>query len=331
MMLLYMSKSKKLKKQKTTKSSVNASQVPNSTDQASRSPLDFVVVALQGGAMGIANTIPGVSGGTMAFIFGIYEELLDSIKAIGHKEVWQAVFKGKIGKAFQQVNGLFLLSLVVGIGVAILVVARVLERTLDSNPVIVWSFFFGLILASVWSVGRRITNWNTQTILAFVIGTVSAFLLVGLSPSQTPESAWFLLLAGAIAVCALILPGLSGSLILVLMGKYKFILNAVNEGDLVSLGLLVLGGLIGLVLFAQVVSWLFKKYPNVTIAVLTGFVLGSLRKVWPWQLVDGKFSVNINPPIGQAGGWEEFVLAMIAALIGMVLVFWMDVVSKEKA
>jgi len=286
---------------------------------------------LQGGAMGIANTIPGVSGGTMAFIFGIYEELLDSIKSIANREVWQAVFRGRIDKAWQMVNGWFLLSLVVGIGVAILVVARVLEHTLESNPVIVWSFFFGLILASVWSVGRRITNWNVTTILAFVIGTVSAFLLVGLSPSETPESAWFLLLAGAIAVCALILPGLSGSLILVLMGKYKFILNAVNEGDLVSLGLLVLGGLIGLVLFAQVVSWLFKKYPNVTIAVLTGFVLGSLRKVWPWQLVDGKFSVNINPPIGQMGGWQEFLLALVAAIIGMIVVVLIDANGKEES
>jgi len=259
----------------------------------------------------------------MAFIFGIYEELLDSIKSIANREVWQAVFRGRIDKAWQMVNGWFLLSLVVGIGVAILV--------LESNPVIVWSFFFGLILASVWSVGRRITNWNVTTILAFVIGTVSAFLLVGLSPSETPESAWFLLLAGAIAVCALILPGLSGSLILVLMGKYKFILNAVNEGDLVSLGLLVLGGLIGLVLFAQVVSWLFKKYPNVTIAVLTGFVLGSLRKVWPWQLVDGKFSVNINPPIGQMGGWQEFLLALVAAIIGMIVVVLIDANGKEES
>ncbi len=296
----------------------------------SRNVLNYLILALQGGAMGIANTIPGVSGGTMAFIFGIYEELLDSIKSIAHKEVWQAVFRGRIDKAWQMVNGWFLLSLVVGIGVAILVVARVLEHTLESNPVTVWSFFFGLILASVWSVGRRITRWSFQTILAFVIGTVSAFLIVGLSPSQTPESAWFLLLAGVIAVCALILPGLSGSLILVLMGKYQFILSAVNNGDLLSLGLVVLGGLIGLILFAQVVSWLFKKYPNVTIAVLTGFVLGSLRKVWPWQLVDGKFSININPPIGQVGGWQEFVIALLAALIGMILVVLIDAGGEKK-
>lgn len=316
MMIIFMSKSTKFN--------------PIEKSQKPRKLIEYFVLALQGAAMGIANTIPGVSGGTMAFIFGIYEELLDSIKSIAHKEVWQAIFRGRIDKAWQIVNGWFLLSLVVGIGVAILVVARVLEHTLDANPVIVWSFFFGLILASVWSVGRRITTWNIQTMLAFIIGTVSAFLLVGISPTQTPESAWFLLLAGAIAVCALILPGLSGSLILVLMGKYQFILAAVNSGDLVSLGLLVLGGLIGLVLFAQVVSWLFKTFPNITIAVLTGFVLGSLRKVWPWQLVDGKFSVNINPPIGQVGGWQEFSLALLAAIVGMILVVLIDFGGQEK-
>ena len=215
--------------------------------------------------MGSADVVPGVSGGTMAFIMGIYEELLDSVRSIGRQEFWQALLKFQIPAAFQAVNGFFLISLFVGIVAAVLTLAPILEGLLENQPILLWSFFFGLVIASVLMVSKRIPKWQVPHWIALVVGAVVAYWIVGLVPTQTPESWWFLMLSGAIAICAMILPGISGSFILVLLSKYQFFISAVTERDLVSIAMAGIGALVGLVTFAQLLSWLFKRYHDATV------------------------------------------------------------------
>jgi putative membrane protein len=234
--------------------------------------------------MGAADVVPGVSGGTMAFILGIYEELVDSIRNVARPPLWRALLGGRIGEAFAAINGRFLVAVGAGILTAVLSLARGISWLLRNEPVLLWSFFFGLVLASVLVVGQRIPRWTPALWGALALGTVVAFWLVGLVPAQTTEAAWFIFLSGALAICAMILPGISGSFVLVLLGKYQFILDAVNSRDLATLAVFVSGIAVGIVSFAQVLGYLFRRYHDVTVAVLTGLMLGSLRKVWPWKL-----------------------------------------------
>ena len=287
---------------------------------------------LYGAAMGAANTVPGVSAGTMALIFNIYEKLLDSIKAFAQADFWRALVGLRLRDAWAIVNGGFLLSLGVGVLLALLVVAYWLERLLESHPSLVWAFFFGLILASLWSVGRRVRQWSLTTITVLSLGALAAFFLVSLTPAQTPNSWWFLLLAGALAVCALILPGISGALVLVLLGKYEFVVAAVNARDFLSLAILALGGIIGILGFAQILSYLFKHYYNLTLALLTGFILGSLRKVWPWQVLEGEFSRNVLPVWMVNGAFNgEIIWALLLALFAFGLVVVVDIQGSDTA
>lgn len=239
---------------------------------------------LRGVCMGAADVVPGVSGGTMAFILGIYEELVDSIRNVARPPLWRALLGGRIGEAFAAINGRFLVAVGAGILTAVLSLARGISWLLRNEPVLLWSFFFGLVLASVLVVGQRIPRWTPALWGALALGTVVAFWLVGLVPAQTTEAAWFIFLSGALAICAMILPGISGSFVLVLLGKYQFILDAVNSRDLATLAVFVSGIAVGIVSFAQVLGYLFRRYHDVTVAVLTGLMLGSLRKVWPWKL-----------------------------------------------
>lgn len=245
---------------------------------------DYAIIALKGVCMGASDVVPGVSGGTMAFILGIYEELIDSIRTVGRSEFIQAVIGFKIGKIFEILNWQFLLAIAIGIGAAIVSLAGILEYLLENQPVFLWSFFFGLVIASILMVQKSVRNWSAGPFATLIIGTIGAYFLVGLVPAQTPNSWWFLVLSGMIAICAMILPGISGSFILVLMGKYQFVLNAVTERDVVSLGFIAIGAVIGLVTFAQVLGWLFKNYHDLTVALLIGLMLGSLRKIWPWKV-----------------------------------------------
>lgn len=251
----------------------------------SRSLLDYLTLVVKGFCMGSADVVPGVSGGTMAFILGIYEELLSSIRMIGQPRFFQAVVNFRIQDATRIINLPFLGAILIGIVLAVLTLAPGLEWLLAHHPVYLWSFFFGLVVASVITVSRRIAAWTPLLWITLLIGTVVAWQIVGLSPTQTPESWWFLMLSGAIAICAMILPGISGSFILVILGKYQFFITAVNQRDLLSLVLAGVGALVGLVTFAQVLSWLFKRYHDVTVALLTGLMVGSLRKIWPWKEV----------------------------------------------
>lgn len=286
--------------------------------------------------MGSADVVPGVSGGTMAFILGIYEELIQSIRMVGRPEFVRAVLGLRIRQALELVNAAFLAAILAGIVLAVVTLAPGIEWLLLHQPVLLWSFFFGLVLASVFTVSKRIRRWTPGLWLSLAVGMVGAYLLVGMVPVQTPETWWFLFLSGALAICAMILPGISGSFILVLLGKYQFFVSAVNQRDLVSLALAGMGAAVGLVSFAQVLGWLFKRYHDPTVALLTGLMLGSLRKVWPWKetvafITDRHGAIlptverNVLPPLTVQGAFNlEILYALGLALVGFGLVMLID-------
>lgn len=234
--------------------------------------------------MGAADVVPGVSGGTIAFITGIYEELLISIKSID-KTAIQTLFRFELATFWKTINGNFLLAVLLGIATSILSLAKLVTSLLESHPIHIWSFFFGLILISAPLVMREIKKWNVAAILSLLIGVVISYLLTILTPSQTPEAYWFIFIAGALAICAMILPGISGAFILLLLGKYEFIVNALIQMNIPVILVFILGCITGLLSFSRVLSWVLEKYHTVTIALLAGFMLGSLNKVWPWKEV----------------------------------------------
>ncbi len=219
----------------------------------------------------------------MAFILGIYEELIESIRAFGRRDVLTALARIRLREVFALINWKFLLAVGTGIGIAVLTLARGLGWLLENHPVYVWSFFFGLVLASVIAVSRRIDRWPPLLGVTLVLGAVASYIIVGLLPLETPEAWWFLFVAGAMGSCAMILPGISGAFILLLLGKYKFVLDAIKSFDIGSLVFVVAGAVVGLVSFSQVLGWMFRKYHDLIVALLTGLMLGSLRKVWPWK------------------------------------------------
>lgn len=293
--------------------------------------------------MGACDVVPGVSGGTMAFILGIYEELIESVRMIGDPAFVKTALQLRLREALSLLNWKFLLSVGAGVGIAVLSLAHALEWLLVNHPVFLWSFFFGLVLASVFVVGQRVADWGPSRVLALLIAAGAAFSIVGLVPAQTPESWWFLFLSGALAICAMILPGVSGAFILLLLGKYQFVLSAVTQRDVVSLAIVAAGAAIGLVTFAQILSWLFSRYHDLTVAMLTGLMLGSLRKVWPWKedvswLRDGNgdflldsagqriaaAQIEIPPPLTTGAEMTEFTIAVTLALAGLLAILLLD-------
>lgn len=308
---------------------------------------DYFGLTLRGMAMGAADIVPGVSGGTMAFILGIYEELINSIKSLANPAFYRALRERRIRDALAVINFWFLLAVVGGIGIAVLTLAAGLEHLLTNQPILVWSFFFGLVLASVTAVSRRVKHWGAGSAVALVIGAVGAWLLVGLVPVQTPNDWWFLILSGAIAICAMILPGISGSFLLVLLGKYQYVLSAVNERDLATVGLVGFGAVIGIILFSQLLSWVFAHYHDVTIALLIGLMVGSLRKVWPWkedldwlrnaagQFVlnsDGQQIVTVQKNVlpALANPADQLVAAVALAVFGFLLVLAIEYLAARQ-
>lgn len=242
----------------------------------------YVGLTAKGFCMGASDVVPGVSGGTMAFILGIFEELIQAIRSFDLKSL-RLLFTLKFGRFLNAVSWEFLLSVGVGILLAIFTLARGLAWLLENKPVFIWSFFLGLILASVLTVSRRVTHWRPGTWLSFFLGLAGIYFLVGLVPGSTPNDSWFLFLSGATAVCAMILPGISGSFILVLMGKYQYILEAVNQRDFEVLLIVAAGAVIGIMAFSRLLGWILKRYHDLMVALLIGLMLGSLRKIWPWK------------------------------------------------
>ncbi len=244
---------------------------------------EAILLYFKGLGMGGADVVPGVSGGTIALITGIYEELLSSIKAID-LEAFRLLIKFQWKASWEKINGNFLVVLLAGIATSVLSLSKVITFLLKNHPIPVWSFFFGLIIISAILVLRNIVKWRAVTAVALALGILVAFLITEATPASTPEGAWFIFLSGAIAICAMILPGISGSFILLIMGKYEYIFNALNERNWLVIFTFIVGCITGLLSFARVISWLFKKYHDHTIALLSGFMIGSLNKVWPWKV-----------------------------------------------
>ncbi|MDX1602623.1 MAG: DUF368 domain-containing protein [Salinimicrobium sediminis] len=248
-----------------------------------RSFKDYLIISVKGMAMGAADVVPGVSGGTIAFISGIYEELINTISGvkIGLLRTWkEAGFKAM----WQELNGNFIVALLSGILLSIFTVMRLANYLLENHPILIWAFFFGLVLASVYYVAKQIPKWTFNVFLFLLIGAAIAFYLSSLPPMAAAASELFLLFAGAIAICAMILPGISGAFILVLLGAYKTVSEAAHDFDIKTLGIVALGAVFGLLSFSRLLKWLFVNYSTLTLATLTGFIAGSLNKIWPWKL-----------------------------------------------
>jgi putative membrane protein len=243
----------------------------------------YSTIALKGLGMGAADVVPGVSGGTIAFITGIYDELLASIKNLPKAFAHLPANKFNLKIFMEEANLGFLLSLLAGIVLSFLSLAKIITSLLKNHPVPVWSFFFGLILASVWFVLKDIDKWKPSHFVSLVTGIAAGYLITVIGPSQTPDTMWFIFISGAAAICAMILPGISGSFILLLLGKYEYMLHAINNLDLIVICVFALGAASGLISFSHFLSWLLKKYRFVTIAFLGGMMFGSLNKIWPWK------------------------------------------------
>jgi len=302
-----------------------------------RNFIHYLVITLKGMAMGAADVVPGVSGGTIAFISGIYEELLTSISSIKFSSI--KLLKDKGFKVFwKTINGNFLMALVIGIFISILSLAKLISWLLENEPILVWSFFFGLVLASILFIGKQITKWTILSIVLFLVGALVAYYITTLQPLVSENSSpLFLFLAGAIAICAMILPGISGSFILVLLGAYKPVLDAIHNRDFKLLAILASGAIIGLLTFSKVLKWLFNHYKNLTLAVLTGFILGSLNKIWPWKetLTWRTNSEGIKVPFNEQSispfsfeGDAQFTMAIVLAIIGFAVIIILEQVAK---
>lgn len=240
------------------------------------------LVYCKGLVMGAADIVPGVSGGTMAFITGIYERLIDALKAIGPATLVKCRHEG-IGAAWARIDGTFLLFLLAGVGTSIVGLAGVITYLLHTYPIELWSFFFGLIVVSAVHIARQIGVWRSRDLWAMAAGCMMGYILTQLTPAEVEPSAALLVVAGSIAICAMMLPGVSGSFILLMFGLYAPILEAIRGFQLDVLVLFGAGCVIGLLAFSRILSWLLHHYHNPTLAFLTGIMVGSLNKVWPWK------------------------------------------------
>lgn len=255
--------------------------------------------------MGAADVVPGVSGGTIAFISGIYEELIDSISKVnfGALKVW----KNEGFKAFwNHINGTFFVVLFSGIGISIFSLAKVVMYLLEAHPVLLWSFFFGLIVASVLLVGKTIKKWGIEEMGTLLGGITIALYISSIQATGSIEAPWYILFSGALAICAMILPGISGAFILVILGSYHVVYGAIEERDLMIIGLFGAGCIIGLLTFARLLKYLFAKFKSVTVSLLTGFMIGALYKVWPW-----KVRVGDAPVVVHSDGREDWMMDVV--------------------
>lgn len=289
-------------------------------------------VAARGLAMGAADVVPGVSGGTIAFITGIYEELLDSISRIGPVTL-KTLFKEGLAAAWQQANGTFLVALFAGILTSIFSLAKLISFLLSSHPILVWSFFFGLIIASTVPIVRHISNWSWGTVVALALGMATAILVSEIRPTQIAATPLSLFLSGAIAICAMILPGISGSFILLVIGIYPQVIAAVHQFNVTALGFFAAGAACGLLLFSRLLSWLMHRFPARTLSFLVGILIGSLKIVWPWKLPAALENEKLAPVLSNTlpgiysevtGEASHIVGAIICALLAVALVLLIE-------
>ena len=302
-----------------------------------RNLLQYIFITLKGIAMGAADVVPGVSGGTIAFISGIYEELITSINNINLSLI--KIWKNEGFNSFwKKLNGNFLVALFLGIFISLFSLATLVSWLLENEPVLLWSFFFGLVAASIFFVGKEITRWNMGTIIILILGAAIAYFITTLPASENATSLPYLFISGALAVCAMILPGISGAFILVLLGSYKTILDAVHERNIQVILTVAIGAIFGLLSFAKLLKWMFSHYKNLTLALLTGFIIGSLNKIWPWKLVlETKIIGDKIIPLKEQNvfpsnfeGDPQLMFAIIAAIIGFSLIFILEKVASKK-
>lgn len=302
---------------------------------------NYPLLILRGCAMGAADVVPGVSGGTIAFITGIYEELIDSIKAVDLQAV-KLLLKFKLAEFWKKINGNFLISVIAGIGISIFSLAKLMTWLLENHPIYIWSFFFGLIIASSVLVAKEIKKWNIFTVISLILGAVIAYGITVMTPSETPDSWWFIILSGVIAICAMILPGISGAFILLLMGKYTYILGAVSAFNIGVLLLFAVGAVAGITSFSHLLSWLLKHHHTATVSLLTGFMVGSLNKVWPWKetlqtytdshgVEKALVESNISPVhFGELTGSDPLLWqAILMCIAGFLLIWGIETLGRK--
>ena len=291
--------------------------------------LKNIIVAVKGACMGAADVIPGVSGGTIAFIMGIYDDFVGSLAAINGEAV-KLLFKGQFKAFWKHINGSFLLSLVIGIGISVISLAGLMQMLLSDFPIQTWAFFFGLIVASSIFIIRGISGWKLREGLFLIFGVILGVTICTLSPTQTPDGLWFIFLSGAIAICAMILPGISGSFILLILGKYQYIMGVISDlvsgvefgRNLLILGVFAIGAVVGILGFSKFLHWLLARWNKETLIVLAGFIIGSLVKVWPWSNPEALAQAD-------AAGSMLYGSAALFALIGLSLVTGIELIGKR--
>ncbi|RZN82108.1 MAG: DUF368 domain-containing protein [Winogradskyella sp.] len=317
-----------------------------------RSFFSYLTISLKGIAMGAADVVPGVSGGTIAFISGIYEELIESIDNVnlGVFKVWKTSgFK----TAWTSINGNFLLSLFMGIAISILSLAKLIKWLLHNEPILLWSFFFGLVLASILYIAKQIKGWSPLVIAAIILTSVLSYFITLAEPFASPDSPYYLLFCGFIAIIAMILPGVSGAFILLILGAYQTAIDTVNNlreglftGNMelfkdafISFILLAIGAVIGIKVFSKILNWMFKHKKNITLAILTGFMIGSLNKIWPWKeiLTTRLNSEGIEVPLLEKSilpqrfnGDSQLVMAIVFIIIGFLTILILERLGKGK-
>lgn len=287
-----------------------------------------IVVALKGYAMGAANVIPGVSGGTIALLTGIFNELIDALDAIMSFSTWKLLIKGQLKEFWETIHGTFLLWLAVGVIISVFSLAKLMDYVLDHHPVQTWAFFFGLIIVSAVFMLSDIKGWKGSDVAWLVFGVALGAFICLLSPAETTSAMWFIAVCGAIAICTMILPGISGSFILVLLGKYEYIMEAVSEFNIPVLLVFAIGCLVGIVAFSKFLHWLIGRFEKQTLLVLIGFTIGALVKVWPWADKAANEAANVlnGLPVEalHIGG------AVLWALIGAGLVLALELLTRKK-
>ncbi|MQP52934.1 MULTISPECIES: DUF368 domain-containing protein [unclassified Flavobacterium] len=312
---------------------------------------DYLIIMLKGLAMGAADVVPGVSGGTIAFISGIYQELIDSINNVNLSAI-KTLKKEGIKATWNQINGSFLLALLTGIGISVLTFSKVITHLLETQPILIWSFFFGLIIASITLIWKEITKWKLVDILFLLIGITVSYYITIARPVSSPDSYWYIFLSGFIAIIAMILPGISGAFILLLMGSYETVIGTINqfrEGlttanseiltqALLKLGIFAIGAIIGLKSFSKILHWMFSHHKNTTLTLLIGFMVGSLNKVWPWKQVletrinsHGEVVPFLEKSISPQNfdGQPQFMMAIVLAILGFFVIFGMEKVASK--
>jgi putative membrane protein len=289
--------------------------------------------------MGAADTVPGVSGGTIALITGIYEDLLTAIKSANAKMA-ASILRFDLKGALSELHIRFILSLFLGIGIAILSLARLMSYLLASHAMLTWSLFFGLIAASIWVVGKQVGKWTMGTGISFLAGSGAAFIIVSLVPATTPETLGFIFISGMLAICAMILPGLSGAFILLILGKYEFIIDTLKHPFLIEniqiIMVFLSGCAVGLAGFARFLKLLLEKYHSLTLACLTGLMFGSMRKIWPWKetletaMIHGKLRVLKERNIWPQAFDADLAFAVCLIITGFVFVLALERLSHIK-